>query len=101
MSRERSRCDMSASGLPVEKQRGELRDHRATDVLLGHERAIHELTTVQPVFHDAALLESRQQRRDRRLREIALRPEAGLDLDHGGFRAIPENAHDRQLEVGE
>jgi hypothetical protein len=53
------------------------------------------------VFHDAAFLESRQQRRDRRLREVALRPEAGLDLHHGGFRAIPKDAHDRQLEVCE
>src|SRR4051812_8945323 len=66
-------------GSPVEEQRGELRDHRATHFLLGDEGTIDELTAVEPVFHDATLLESREQRGDRRLREVALRPKAGLD----------------------
>ena len=85
----------------AEQQRRELGDHRPTDVRLGDQRAVDELAPVEPVLDDASFLESRQQRGDSRLSQIALGAETGLYVQHSRFSAIPENAHDRELEVGQ
>lgn len=89
------------SGAPVEEERCELGDHRASHILLGDERPVDELTPVEAMLDDRPFLEPRQQSRDGRLCEVALRPEPVLHFQHRRLGAIPEDAHDGELEIGE
>src|SRR4051812_15125627 len=85
----------------IEQQLRELGDHRAADILLRNEWPVHELATFEAVLDDTALLEPRQQRRDGRLRELALGPQAVLHVQHRRLGTIPQDAHDGELQIGE
>ena len=54
-----------------------------------------------PPRHHAAPFEARQQRGDRRRRKAALVQQRGVDLLHRGLAAVPHDAEDGKLEIGE
>lgn len=86
-------------GAPVEQERGQLRDHRSANVLFAHQWTVDELAAIEPVRDHATLLETGEEGGDGGLREIAVRPQPFLHFEHRRLVAIPEDAHDRELEV--
>ena len=68
-------------------------DHRATHLAFADARLVEELPPVAARRDRAALLEPREQRGDRRVREAARRGERVGDIGRARLAARPEHAH--------
>lgn len=89
-------------GVTTEEEIGETGEHRAPNLLLGGARSIDELSTAATMGHQSATLQTRQHGRHRGGGQpVTLLGEPRLHVLGGGFSAIPQHPHERELLVAE
>src|SRR4051812_30098545 len=88
-------------GIAREQSLGQLAHHRMLHVRFRDRGAVEELSVARAPRDDAPTLQTRDECRDRRLREAALLVERLPQLGDGGLTPLPEQAQDGQLELGE
>ena len=88
-------------GVPGEQALRQLAHHRVLDIRFGDRGAIDVLPVARASRDDPSTLQSGDECRDGGLSQAALLVQGLPELGHGRFAAVPEQAEDGELQLGD